>query len=822
MRSGAGKKKTRKKAARKKTARTARKPSAASRSRRGGRRRRSGFRREHLRVATRILAALAFVFGVVSGRWLLGLDQTVRERFEGQRFRVASRVMSAPTILYPGFEARRFDLRSQLLRRGYREQAGARGTPLEEGRFRWSPSRVRVYLRAFEHPTRAEPARDIVMRLRGGVVEEMRELPRGREVGAVLLEPEQVGAFYGGNREQRDLVSLEEVPPHLIDAVLAVEDRRFESHVGIDPMRIGGALLANLRAGGIAQGGSTLTQQLVKNFFLTPERTLRRKATEAVMALLVESRYDKEAILEAYLNEIYLGRRGSTSIHGVGEAAHFLFGKRAANLTVAESALIAAIIQSPNRLSPHRNAEDALERRSLVLQLMNDQGRIDDVTLARANDAPLGVADISIEPSTARYFLDLLRRQLPEVYDTDVLETEGLLIYSTLDLRLQTAAARSLEQGLEALERDFPALRTDDAANRLQGCVLALRPQTGEILALVGGRDYGLSQFDRCAQARRQTGSVFKPFVYAAALDPDGTGPEITLASFLDDEPLEVSTPSGPWRPQNFDKVFHGRVAVREAIERSMNVAAARLGQQVGIDRVVAMARRLGITSNLPRVPSLALGTAELSPLEVARAYATLANGGRRPWPHAFEDVVDPEVGTLERRELRSDRAVDAGTAYLTTSLLRGVVDRGTGRRVRAMGMEGQIAGKTGTTDDSRDLWFVGFTPELVTVVWVGFDQPRSLGVSSSRAAIPIWVNFVSDAVGKRVRGAFPRPPEVNAFDIDPRSGALAAASCPRHRTEYFLAGTEPTEICTFGGVRRAGEPSRPRRRGLFDWLGFR
>ncbi|MEO2237513.1 MAG: transglycosylase domain-containing protein, partial [Candidatus Poseidoniia archaeon] len=257
----------------------------------------------------------------MSGRWLLGLDQTVRERFDGRRFRVPSRVMSAPTILYPGFDAGRFDLKGQLLRRGYREQSGARGTPLEPGRFRWTPTRVRVHLRAFEHPTRPEPARDIVMRVSQGSVEEMRELPRGREVGAVLLEPEQVGAFYGSSREQRDLVRLEDVPQHLVDAILAVEDRRFESHVGIDPKRIAGALVANLRAGGIAQGGSTLTQQLVKNFFLTPERTLRRKLTEAVMALLVEARYDKPAILQAYLNEIYLGRRGSTSVHGVGEAS---------------------------------------------------------------------------------------------------------------------------------------------------------------------------------------------------------------------------------------------------------------------------------------------------------------------------------------------------------------------------------------------------------------------------------------------------------------------------------------------------------------------
>jgi len=812
--SGSKKKASRKKAARKAPARSkkrASRPAARSKRRR--------WSREHLRLATRILAAVAFVVGIVTGQWLLGLDQLVRERFEGRRFRVPSRVMSAPTILYPGFDTKRFDLRGQLERRGYRLAGGARGTALSEGRFRWTTTRVRVHLRAFEHPTRAEPDRDIVMRVSGGIIEEMRELPRGREVGAVLLEPEQVGAFYGGSREQRALVRLEDVPPHLVDAILAVEDRRFESHVGIDLRRIGGAMLANLRAGGIAQGGSTLTQQLAKNFFLTPERTLQRKATEAVMALLIEARYEKPAILQAYLNEIYLGRRGSTSVHGVGEASRFLFGKKAADLTVAESALIAAIIQSPNRLSPHRNPNDATQRRNLVLQLMHDQERIDDATYIAAQQEPLGVAEIAIDPGDARYFLDLLRRQLPQAYDSEVLEAEGLLIYSTLDLRLQRAAARALTRGIESLERDYPALVTEDPGKRLQGCLVVLRPQTGEILALVGGRDYGLSQFDRCAQARRQTGSVFKPIVYAAALDPDGGTPTITLASFLEDEPLEVATPAGPWRPENFDKEFHGRVPVREALERSMNVAASRLGQQVGIRRVVRMARALGITSDLPEVPSLALGTAELSPLEVARAFATLANGGQRPWPHAFEDLVAPGVGTLDRRELRFERTVDPGIAFLTTSLLRGVVERGTGRRVRSMGMEGPIAGKTGTTDDERDLWFAGFTPELVAVVWIGFDQPRSIGVSSSRAAIPIWVDFMRQAVGSKVRGTFPRPRNVHSFAIDPKSGALAAASCPRRRQEYFLAGTEPVDMCTFRGVRRAGDTRPGRRRGILDWF---
>ncbi|MCZ6781709.1 MAG: PBP1A family penicillin-binding protein [Proteobacteria bacterium] len=760
-----------------------------------------------MRRAGRVAAALAFVGGFAVASWVVRLDRIVVSRFEGRQFRVPSRVLSAPTILYPGLDWRRIDLRQTLVRLGYRDHPA--GSDMPVGSLHWGRGRVRVHLRAFDHPSRPEPARDIVMALSSDTIERIVELPGGREVGAVLLEPELVGAYYGPDREQRDLIHLSEVPPHLIHAVLSVEDQRFETHHGVDLRRILGAMLANLRAGSIRQGGSTLTQQLVKNFFLTPERTLSRKLQEAVMALLVEARYDKEAILESYLNEIYLGQRGATAIHGVGEATRLYFGKSVEDLTVGESALLAAIIQSPNRISPHRDAELAIDRRNLVLALMRRQGRISDSTYLQERDEPLRVAAITRDLGQARYFLDMLRRQLPTVYAPELLASEGVRIYSTLDLRLQRAATEALVQGLVEAELTHPELVTP-GGDRLQGCLVALRPQTGEVLALVGGRDYGLSQFDRCTQARRQAGSVFKPFVYIAALEPDRGGPSITLASFLDDSPYALETPQGTWQPQNYDHEFRGRVSVREAVERSLNVPAARLGQEVGIERVVEVAARLGITSDLPEVPSLALGTAEVSPFEVAQAYATLANGGVRTTAHTFEDLVNGEGETLERRTLRFQRVLDAGTAYLATSLLEGVVERGTAVRVRAMGLTGPIAGKTGTTDDEYDLWFVGFTPELVAVVWVGFDKPRSIGVQSSHLALPIWVRFVREALGTEIRGAFLPPAEVTRVDIEPSSGALALAGCPERRPEFFLHHTEPDETCP----RDVGGPGR-----VIGWL---
>jgi penicillin-binding protein 1B len=760
---------------------------------------------------------LTFGVGFIAGSYVAGLNAIVRDRFDGQRFRVPSRVFSAPTILYPGLDWRLIDLRGTLERIGYRQATSVRDLPL--GQFVWGPSRIRVHLRAFDHPSRPEPSHDVVIRLRGNQIDEIRSLPGGREMAAVLLEPEQLGAYYGLDHEQRELVTLDEVPRYLVDAILSVEDQRFETHPGIDLKRIGGAALANLRAGSIREGGSTLTQQLVKNFFLTPQRSYRRKAQEAVMALLVELRYDKRSILQAYLNEIYLGQRGSTAVHGVGEASHLYFGKTASQLTLAEAALLAAIIQSPNGLSPYRERERATQRRDLVLDLMKRQGRISQEAHAAARAEPLRLASVNPDPGDARYFLDLLRRQLSEAYDTEVLATEGLRIYSTLDRRMQRLAAISLSEGLDRLAARYPKLAKKRSGASLQGCLVVVRPQTGEIVALVGGRDYRESQYDRCTQARRQTGSVFKPFVYIAALEPE-SGPVITLASILDDSPLEVHTPSGPWRPENYNSEFNGRVTVRRALERSLNVATARLAQEVGLPRVADVARRMGVTSRLPVVPSLALGTAEMSPLEIARAYATLANGGVRPRIQSIEDLVDVDGHTLERRRLRFERVLDAGTAFLATSLLAGVAERGTAAAVRSTGLRGPIAAKTGTSDGERDLWFVGFTPELVAVVWLGFDEPQSLGIPSSVGALPIWRRFVMDLTGGEIRGEFLRPPEVEVVDIDPATGALSLPGCPRRRSEYFLPGTVPTQVCpsdaVAGGRDDAGDARDER---FLDWL---
>ena len=715
-------------------------------------------------------------------------------RFEGKRFDVPSKVYSAPQVVYPGTNWQRVDLAGWLVRSGYREQP--EGGALREARYVWAPGQLRIHFRAFDHPLRPEPARELDFRLSGGEITSILDTHSGNPVDVVVLEPEPVSAFLGQDREQRDLVKLDELPSHLVAAVYAVEDKRFEQHHGIDLRRVVGALMANLRAGQIEQGASTLTQQLVKNFFLTPDRTFERKLREAVMALIIEARYSKPQILQAYLNEIYLGQRGPIQVHGVGEAARLYFGKSATTLTASESALIAAIIQSPNGISPFKRPEKALARRNMVLELMFEQERISWEVYEEARQDPLRVSAVSADAGDVRYFLDALSQQLPAVYDEAVLSTNGLRIYSTLEPRIQRAAVKALRRGLERIEARSAA--RGRAIEGLQGCLIAMRPQTGEILALVGGRNYGGSQWNRCIQARRPVGSIFKPFVYVAALDP-AYGPLLTLTDTLEDTPLEIPTPESeePWRPQNYDHKFRGTVKVREALERSLNVPAVRLAQRVGISRVAETARRLGLTSPLPEVPSLALGTAEVAPLEVAVAYSTLANGGRKPTPRTFVDLVEADGMVREVRPLEgAERVLDPATAYLAVSLLEGVVDRGTAARVRQAGMLGPIAGKTGTTDDEHDLWFVGFTPELVAVVWVGFDNPAPVGLPSSAGALPIWTDFMIEILGKRVRGLFPRPSSVEVVSVDPQTGARALSGCPRRESEIFIRGTAPVKTC--------------------------
>jgi len=550
----------------------------------------------------------------------------------------------------------------------------------------------------------------------------------------------------------------------------------------------------NLRSGHVVQGGSTLTQQLMKNFFLSDERSLKRKLIEAAMALIAERRYSKQEILENYLNEIYLGQRGAQGIFGVWEAAHFYFAKPLSELSIAEMALLAAIIKAPNRYSPFRNSQRALRRRNLDLALMLRQGDITTEQYEQAVAEPLRLAQPKPAGNDAPYFVDFLRRELAQNYPAEVLTSEGLRIFTTLDMQLQQSAEEAVHRGLADLAKRYKRLRSDKPTNALEAALIAVQPQTGEIKAMVGGRDYRVSQFNRVTQAFRQPGSVFKPFVYLAAFErTEHGGPVIQPNSMLDDEPFEWAYDNQVWSPTNYKGEYFGRVTVRHALEESLNAATARLARDVGIDAVRDMAERLGITSPLPAVPSLALGAAEVSPFEVAQAYSVLANQGLKATALSVKRVVDRAGNPIERNPIKIERVIDPQAVYLVTHVMEGVIDHGTGQGARRMGFTRPAAGKTGTTNDYRDAWFAGFTPDLVSVVWVGFDQRKPVGLAGSQAALPIWTDFMKQATAGRPVTPFLPPPGVTLVPIDEYTGQLAPPGDPDTIEEAFFKGDEPT-----------------------------
>jgi len=627
----------------------------------------------------------------------------------------------------------------------------------------------------------------------------------GQRYRAVPLEPELIAVSSGDDKRDRTPVRLQELPSHLIDAVLIVEDQRFYRHHGLDYVRIGAAAVANVRDGRIVQGGSTITQQLARNLFLDSRRTFVRKAREAAMALTLESRHSKDQILEAYLNEVYLGQEGGLAIHGVGRAAEVYFGKDASHLDLAESALLAGLIRGPNLYSPVRRPDVARARRDLVLRLMAERAVIAESDRLAASEAPLPDGARIGEPPPARYYADYV---LGELGRSESGSSGGRTIITSLDPALQRFAAAAVSDGLRALESERPGLveRAESSGSALQAALVAVDPRTGDVLAMVGGRDYGSSQYNRAVHARRQPGSSFKPIVALSALaESPGArrdGSPITLATVLSDEPLEVDTPAGPWQPINYDGRFHGQVTLREALERSLNVPFARLGLEVGAERIVAMARRVGIQSRLKPYPSIALGAFEVTPLEMARAYGVLAAGGFRAGGQPVLAVLGPDGKVSVTERAAGERVASQSEAYLVTSALRGAVERGTGRSLRAHGFSGAVAAKSGTTNGFRDGWFIGYTPTLAVAVWVGFDDGQSLGLTGSRVALPIFARFMASATGRYGdegpwgSTGFNPPAGLEVVDVDPVTGLRAGPGCPG-RPEIFVRGTAPRRSCS-------------------------
>ena len=702
------------------------------------------------------------------------------------------RLYTAPFQLKTGLSLKAARLPERLQRLGYRAVNDGVASP---GEYRLTPTALTIYLHA--QPEAFVKAGPVTLDIEEGRVMQVLSEPDRTPIFPVFLEPELISGLRGTSRQVREWIPLSQMPERLIEAILAVEDRRFYSHVGIDPFAVGRAIWRNLTKGGVVQGGSTITQQLAKNLFYSPQRTFIRKVKEALAAIVLEAKYGKREILESYLNEIYLGQAGFVSIYGVGEAAHRYFGKTLDELTTGEIAMIAGLIKGPNSFAPTKHRELAQQRRDVVLRVLRDQGRVTEEEWKTAVNEPVRVAPPDDALAEAPYFVDTVLKQVEEALGTPL--PEGLRIDSTLDSLMQQTATEGLESGLARLELAYPALKGSEQP--LQGAVVVLDPSTGAILALVGGRDYRVRQFNRAVQAHRQAGSLFKPFVYLTAFEASRSGatPSMTPATLLADEPVTFESENGTWAPQNYDRQFRGSVTLRSALEQSLNVPAVRVARAVGTQPILDMIRQLGVTTAVTNDLSVALGSPAVSLLDMVTAYGTMANGGIWVRPTSLRAASDRNGMTVWTAAPDRRQAVSPQAAYLVTSLLDGVVRRGTATKAKVLGLTGAIAGKTGTTDGYRDAWFIGYTSDLVIGVWVGFDDERAIRLTGAQAALPIWLDIARRMLPEQAP-PFSPPSGIVTRAIDPKTGQLATSQCPEQVEEVFIEGTEPTVYCEVHG----------------------
>jgi len=734
-----------------------------------------------------MLLVLALGFG-----YCLYLSGHIEERFSGRRWEIPSTIYSDTTLLFPGKQVSRFALEKKLKKLGYQSKPER---PEKKGEYHPGDTGLEIYFKDLHLPDKDRQGFSAVLEINQGQIREIRRTGSDEPLPLVELGPEVLMQFFGKERELRRVVSIEKIPGHIADAVVATEDNRFYSHFGVDPVSILRAMYTNLRHFSIRQGGSTLTQQLAKNYFLTPERTFRRKFHELFITLTIEAKYSKDEILEIYLNEIYLGQKGSAAIHGVGEAAYFYFGKKVENLTLAESALIAGIIKSPNLLSPYTHPEECKDRRDQVLRAMHEQKFITEPKLAMALEDSVKTAGFEKYNRRAPYFMDYVSQQLDRLYPEDILSSMGFSIYTTLDTEVQAAAENALENGLARLEKSIPALRRDDPEKKLQGAVVVMHPRTGNILAMVGGRSYANSQFNRITRARRQPGSCFKPIAVAALLD------KFKPSDPLSNKKATYQINGKPWTPKNFGEISEETLSVRDMLRRSCNRAAVDMVVRGGPDTVVEQIEKFNFSTPMRPYPAIALGAFEVIPLELARAYCAFAADGVQPFPLSVRDVVDEDGNVLVQRYMNIHSVISPAKAFLITSMLESVVTDGTAGALAKQGITFPLAGKTGTTNKFRDTWFIGYTPNFLALVWVGFDNGDPVKTTGSGAALPIFADLVKSIPGHIAHKPFTIPPDVVKEKVCRQSGELPVfLKCPETYEEYFLKNKQPQKKCPVHG----------------------
>ena len=730
-------------------------------------------------------------------------------RLTGQVFQNTSRVYSAPGRIYVGETMRPGDLASELLRAGYQEGPVA-GSP---GQLRVTGSTVEVLPSLSSY---FQGHNQLRVSFSGTEISHITQLAEGIDLDAAEVEPELLTNLFDSSREKRRVVRFDDLPPVLVHAVLAAEDKRFFEHGALDMVRVFGAAFYDVSRGQKAQGASTIDMQVARTFFFSTKREWRRKLKEILMAAEIDERFSKEQIFELYANDIYLGNRGSFAIRGFGEAANAYFGKDIRELTPGEAAFLAGIIRAPNRYSSaERHVDRADDVRDRVLGEMVDDGFLTPQQEADAKKSKLKFTNGGLGSSSAPYFVDMVKDHLLEKFSEADLENQSYRIYTSLDPNLQQAADEAIQIGVlnldKLLERRYAAWKKKgERVPPAQVALVAMDPRTGEIRALVGGRNYGESQLNH-ALARRQPGSAFKPFVYAAAFDNavEGLQPVVTPATIVDDAPTTFEFDGKEYTPDNYGEEFYGPITVHDALIHSLNVATVKVAEMIGYQRVVDVARQMGLGNNIMATPAVALGAYEMTPIDVAAGYTAFANNGIRAEPIFIRNVIAAD-GSSEESSSPTTRAVlDPRVAYVTTSVMEDVINHGTGYPVRALGFDAPAAGKTGT---SRDGWFAGYTSNLLCVVWVGFDDNRDLGLAGGQAAAPIWGEFMKRAVmlaKYRNTQEFQPPPGVTQATIDPQSGQLAMPACPKTESEYFIAGSEPTQYCELHGGTPVAQQSQ-------------
>jgi penicillin-binding protein 1B len=721
---------------------------------------------------------LGLVGLVILAGFAVYLDAVVQEKFSGKRWTVPAKVYARPLELFVGQKLSKDDFLRELDALGYRRENSASGP----GAVAVAGNTIDMYSRGFQFYEGTEPARAIRVRFSGDYVAGLTQAG-GANLAVARLEPMLIGGLYPAHQEDRILIKIDQVPAYLIDALVAVEDRDYFEHFGVSPKGIARAIWINATSGRLVQGGSTLTQQLVKNFYLTNERTLLRKATEAMMAVLLELHYDKREILEAYLNEVFLGQDGQRAIHGFGLASQYFFSQPISELKLEQVALLVGMVKGPTYFNPRRNPERAMTRRNLVLDLLAEQGSITPEEAAAAKQKPLGVTQRgSMADSSFPAFLDLVKRQLREDYREEDLTEEGLRIFTSFDPILQLKAE-------EALAESLKRLAGRKGVDEVQAGMVVTNPETGEIQALIGSRQPRFAGFNRALDAVRPIGSLVKPAIYLSALERPS---QYTLTSWLEDEPFSVKGQDGQvWTPQNYDRKAHGSIFLYQGLAHSYNLSTAKLGLDIGVPNILKTLQRMGMKRDWPAYPSMLLGAGALTPMEVADMYQTLANGGFNTPLRGIRSVLTSDGQPLGRYPFKIQQRFDPGAIYLVQNAMQRTMREGTGSSVyNQLPSSLNLAGKTGTSNDSRDSWFAGFSQDLLAVVWLGRDDNGPTPLTGATGALQVWTGFMRKADPLPLD--MPIPENVTMAWVDRTTGQGSASGCPNAVQMPYIRGSEP------------------------------